>query len=337
MKNSTNETALSPYLADINALTEEYESKKNYVSAARKNLNVITVTVVRETIAPIVLRQEDPEPLTTEVGEQQVIRAMPNKLKYPERQRTLQVLRNFDLGGRMPQNRGFMPNNAHAGDYYDISTMLFGDSVMRANTPLSVTSSAKYSDALSVKAPHEITDMTFHQRSNERGTMYNEEEKKSSNHIFEMHVVNPGSYLVQNITFLANSATSELLDFFLMVLSAPISAGGRTSITGTNVKTHVACISASKFETEYNSPYKLVEQLLNPDSVANESIDTDDVNSLKEQIVDIMTEHYPVVVNGNEIEEIQLHLNKCVETGELPESFTNAQERYSEYFTAYFG
>ena len=326
------ETALVDFTCNIDSMLETYiTEKKEYIAPKRKELGVITVPVIREIIAPAVFKQDEPEPITASIFDEEHVRAIANKFKYGERARLLQLLRSIGLGGAMPQNRSAVSKKDKAGDVFDACTYILGDSGMHDNRPLSVRASASYSCALSTVPERECVDNTFHVRSNERGTLFDEVDKKSSDNLFNRFFVQPGTLMLQVITFTGKAIPPELLEMYLAVLGSPFMAGGQTSIYGVNVKTHVVGAFGGLFEKSMNSPYELLKQVIQdaPDSVS-------DPQALSQAVFNIMSKAYGVSLKAQDVKVIQDQALDTIEGGEIPAGWQQASEQVSKYFTEYF-
>ena len=125
------------YLADFEKLTQESQSdKKIYVHPALKNLGCVSIVLLREAIAPVVFRNAEAEITDIEIVDDAYIRAVPNKFKYPEKGRGLQILRALKVGGRMPQNKNALFKGQKPSDAFDLNTLVFGDSINHENRVL---------------------------------------------------------------------------------------------------------------------------------------------------------------------------------------------------------
>ena len=90
---------LNNYLASLDQLvTESQGDKKPYIHPQLKNLGSISLVLIREAIAPVVFRNSEQEITDIEWENDVYIRAVPNKFKYPERGRGLQILRALNVG-----------------------------------------------------------------------------------------------------------------------------------------------------------------------------------------------------------------------------------------------
>ena len=135
------------YLGDIDDLFDTSfgekanTTDKEYIHPKLKNLGSVSLVLVREVIAPFIVRNFEEGITDIEIGDnhEPYVRAVPNKFKYPERGRGLQLLRILDCGGSMPQNKT-QPRNAKQkpAEFYDLNTLVFGDSAVQDGRILSV-------------------------------------------------------------------------------------------------------------------------------------------------------------------------------------------------------
>ncbi|MCQ1060469.1 hypothetical protein LRP52_29000 [Photobacterium sp. ZSDE20] len=341
---SISNTPLHKHLSSKSALTETFSDTKgiDYVTAQRKGLGVVCIALVREIIAPASFRQSDPEPLTKELNGEQYICALPNKTKYPERARALQILRKLEIGGALPQNRQLIPKGKSAGDYLDMASFLFGDSAKTDGRTYSCAAAVKYSDAISLQPEAFITDSTFHVRGNESGTLYDEVKKKNSDNLFERVFILPGALMIQILTFTGKVAPPEVVELLLACLASPIAAGGQTSVTGANIRTHVAGIYGGDFESELNSPYilhrKLLAELEESEKEVSDkkSADLEDYIKVVMKAMDkLFNAEYETSVDCEKVKDIQSALIEAISNGEHSE-WKEASEKVSTYFTKYF-
>lgn len=144
---------LSTYLADINELTAESsaDGKKTYIHPKLKNLGCVSLVVIREAIAPVVFRNAEQEITDIDWLDDVFVRAVPNKFKYIERNRGLQILRALGVGGKQAQNKTALFKGQNPSDAFDLNTLVFGDSANQENRVLPVRAGVNYSDALSMQ------------------------------------------------------------------------------------------------------------------------------------------------------------------------------------------
>ena len=121
------------YLNDGDLIEEVVASngKDTYLMPARRNAGHLAVVLIREITAPTVLRNAEEEITDIEDLEGvRRVRATPSKFKFGERGRGLLVLRAWDVGGRLPQNRTAVGDGMPVGKAFDLNTLVFGDSAM---------------------------------------------------------------------------------------------------------------------------------------------------------------------------------------------------------------
>lgn len=261
---------LNDYLGDIDHLVTESaaDDTKSYVHPALRRLGCVSVVVLREAIAPAVFRNAEQEITDIDFADELWVRAVPNKFKYGERGRGLQVLRALGVGGRLPQNKTILRKSQQPSDAFDLNTLVFGDSTTHGNRVLPVKAAVSYSDALSLLPIEQCIGETFHNRAAEDGSLFDATIKKNSDNLFSRHFVRPGTLLVQVLSTRGRTLPLIGLKHLLLCMGLAGSYGGQTSITGTNVRTHIVGVYADRFEQAITSPYELVRQALALDETA---------------------------------------------------------------------
>ena len=253
---------ISDFLGDPNHMLEETDDGNVYVHPARKNAGVVTLALVREIIAPAIFRHEEEEIADIEHGGDTIVRASPLKFKHGEKARGLQLLRWFGVGGRYAHNRTGLPKNGKPSDAFDLNTLVFGDSLETGGVVMPVKAGVLYSDALSLRSKHEVVGESFHNRAGEEGVLFDPESKKNSRNIFTQHFIRPGCLLAQVLTTTGRVLPPHAIDHLLLSIGLAGAAGGRTSVTGINIRTHLAGIFAGRYERPVASPYVLRGRLL---------------------------------------------------------------------------
>jgi hypothetical protein len=257
-------TSLKPYLGDIDHLTDRSSDGKNdYVHPAFRHLGCVSIVLIREIAAPAVFRNQEAEitQITMESTGHSYVRAVPNKFKHRERANGLKILRHFGAGGAYPQNRNAIPEKTHVSQAFDLNSLVFGDSANQGKRVLPVKAAALYSDGLSLIPYADATDKTFHNRASEDGSLFDAASKENSSNLFERHFVRPGTLMVQVVSTIGRTMPIQGLEHLLLSLGLAGAYGGQTSVTGVNVKTHIAGIYASLIERPETSPYSLVERV----------------------------------------------------------------------------
>ncbi len=303
--------------------------KDTYLMPARRNAGHIAMVVIREIVAPTVFRNAEEE--ITDIEDRdgvRRVRATPSKFKFGERGRGLLVLRAWNAGGRLPQNRTAVGDRMPIRDAFDLNTLVFGDSAMWGTRVLPVKAAVQYSDALSTVPYRDGVGESFHHRGDETGTLWDAEGKKNTENLFTRHFVLPGTLLVQVLTSNGRQLPPIGLDHLLLSLGLAGSYGGQTSVTGVNVRTHIAGMFAARLETPMSSPYELLRSL--PDS--------NSVEEVASAVVQTMSEHYRVHADTHEACAYQQQLVKAFEEDDpdLRKRYQQAAPKIADLFEQHF-
>lgn len=329
------ETLCAANLGSIDALLEQAAGEKAaYVQPSRRNLGTVAIVLLREAVAPVVFRNEENALTRIEVpgvpGDR--LRATPNKTKFQERGIGLQILRALGLGGKYAQNRTVIDGSP--GKSFDLNTCVFGDSAMQGKRVLPAKAGVCYSDSLSLQPAARSEIVSMHVSSGEEGTLFDAQTKKGSVNLFDRHVVRPGTFFLQVLTLRGKTMTREGLDHLLLSLGVAGAYGGQTSVTGTNLRTHIAGVFGGAFEQPENSPYVLLERIQASVDLANPTKD-----GVIAAIQKIGSRVYPQSVSHEEAEAVRTDLvNRFVANdAALLASYRGAAQAYSAYFDAYYG
>lgn len=251
----------------FNALRTDYVqnytlSKDPFDIPVLPQAQCIVIPVVREVIAPLVIRNNDSDTITgMEFNHQTHIRMIASKTKSVERRRGAQILRTLTVGGRAAANKAYIPENTRPSDVFDINTFVFGDAAnSKAGNVYPVHSAVLYSDAISIQPLASVQNDVFRTGGiAEDGGNFDGEDKKSSNNIFTTRSVEPGTLLVQSIVLLGNRITKATLNHLLLSIGLSGSYGGTTATTGTNLRTRLGGIFWGSFEREINAPSQMLQ------------------------------------------------------------------------------
>lgn len=320
-----------PYLND-GELVEEVvaaNGKDTYLMPARHNAGHVAIALIREVIAPTVFRNAEEEISDVEDRDGvRRVRATPSKFKFGERGRGLLVLRAWNVGGRMPQNRTAVGDRMPVRQALDLNTLVFGDSAMWGNRVLPVKAAAQYSDALSTVPYRDAVSESFHHRGDETGTLWDAEDKKNTENLFTRHFVLPGTLLVQVLTSNGRQLPPIGLDHLLLSLGLAGSYGGQTSATGVNVRTHIAGVFAARLETPLSSPYELLRELP----------ETSSVGELASAVTKVMSKHYQAHADPDEAGGYQQQLVEAFErdSTDLRRRYEEAAPRIADLFEQHF-
>lgn len=328
------------FLGNINHLLDQSQKgdkeTDTYLHPALKNLGSISLVLIRETIAPVIFRNSEPEITDIEVGAEPHIRAVPNKFKYPERGRGLQILRAFKAGGKMAQNKTALFKGQKPSDGFDLNTLVFGDSSNWENRVLPVKAAVNYSDALSVLPKHFCVDETFHNRAMEDGTLWDAAENKNSDNLFSRHFIKPGTLLIQVLSTRGRLLPQIGLDHLLLSIGVAGTYGGQTSVTGTNIRSHLAGIYAGHFEQAETSPYSLVKALAIKD---DDQPTANNVSQLTDAIHQLLTPIHEISMNAQEAQSYQQQLIERFEKDHqaLAAEYQQAAQHVAQFFDEWFG
>ena len=320
-----------PYLNDGDLVEEVVAAngKDTYLMPTRRNAGHVAVALIREITAPTVFRNAEEE--VTDIEDRagvRRVRATPSKFKFGERGRGLLVLRAWNVGGRLPQNRTAVGDRMPVRDALDLNTLVFGDSTMWGTRVLSVKAAVQYSDALSTVPYRDAVGESFHHRGDETGTLWDAENKKNTENLFTRHFVLPGTFLVQVLTSNGRQLPPIGLDHLLLSIGLAGSYGGQTSVTGVNVRTHIAGVFASRLEAPISSPYELLRALPEAGSA----------KELASGIVEAMSEQYRTHVGTEEARGYQQQLVDAFERDdpELRGRYEDAAAKVADLFERHF-
>ena len=322
----------SPYLNDGDLVEEVVAAngKDTYLMPARRNAGHVAIALIREITAPTVFRNAEEE--ITDIEDRdgvRRVRATPSKFKFGERGRGLLVLRAWNVGGRLPQNRTAVGDRMPVRDALDLNTLVFGDSAMWGTRVLPVKAAVQYSDALSTVPYRDAVGESFHHRGDETGTLWDSENKRNTENLFTRHFVLPGTLLVQVLTSNGRQLPPIGFEHLLLSLGLAGAYGGQTSVTGVNVRTHVAGIFAARLEAPISSPYELLRAL---------PADIGAVAELAAAVGQVMSEHYQVRADTDEACEYQRQLVEAFERDdpELRGRYEEAAPRIADLFDQHF-
>nr|CAA6812566.1 MAG: CRISPR-associated protein Csc2 [uncultured Thiotrichaceae bacterium] len=326
-----NTELLNDYLADIDALNAQstVDGKKYYIHPKLKNLGCINLVVIREAIAPVVFRNAEPEITDIAFEDEVYVRAVPNKFKYVERGRGLQILRALNVGGKQAQNKTVLYKGQKPSDAFDLNALVFGDSANFDSRVLPVRAAVNYSDALSTRSKYNCVDETFHNRAMEDGTLYDAEKGKNSDNLFTRHFIKPGTLMVQVLSSRGKMLPEIALQHLLLSVGMAGSYGGQTSVTGTNIRTHIVGLYADKFENSLSSPYELLR------TIKGQALDVEATQaSLHEQLA----QAHAFNITGAEVAAWQAELIEAFnEQGSpLEKSYQQAAPKVAALFDEWF-
>lgn len=264
----------------------EYELKEMVTIPRLPQSQCIVLPLVRTSIAPMLIRNNDAE-LTTDlyVAGANRVRMIASKTKGVERRRGAQILRMLGLGGYSAANKAFKPKNKRMSTIFDLNTVLFGDSAKGTEKAIyPVHAAVLYSDAISVESVAGQIDSVFRQGGvYEDGGTFDPASQSTSSNIFTTYSVKTGTRFIQTLVLIGNRVTRETLDHLLLSIGLAGSYGGATATTGTNLQTTVAGIYWGALERPINAPGQL---LLHLDA-------TNSTDAMVTTLADLFAREYP--------------------------------------------
>jgi CRISPR-associated protein Csc2 len=326
------ETLYAQLAKDIQTRYELADSP--YDIPALPEAQCIAIPLLREAIAPILVRNNDADEVTDMVlaGHNRV-RIIASKTKGVERRRGAQILRALGMGGWTAANKAAVPKGKKPGEVFDLNSFVFGDSGMiddgGKKHVAPIHAAVLYSDAISIQPKREIIHSVFRQGGiSEDGGNFDAEDKKSSNNIFTTYAVSPGALFVQCLVLPGRRLTRAALDHLLLSIGMSGAYGGATAVTGTNLRTYGAGIYWGRLERAINAPGEMLKAIG----------DARDVGSVLEALEAAFSGAYPNGIARSAVDSALETLNGHFEAGspELLAQYANAREQTASLFDAWF-
>lgn len=225
-------------------------SKSYFVDDLKKNtLGTIKIAILREVTGNLIIRSNFPdETITFKAGENKDIVEIPaRKLKSREKLLGLKICREFNV-----IDNEFRYNIIKKSEQLaNPNSILFGDSVTESNDAVGITSRAIYDWSYSVRDVDEITETLQHNALSEGGTMWNEEEGKLRQSLFQVQYIKPGALFPHFI--MVENVTPELFIHLLSCILFENRYGAQSTTLSSNMKNHILGFGLSKFEQPVNS------------------------------------------------------------------------------------
>lgn len=319
----------------LNTLATETVQKYDIVDKpfhipALPKAQCIVVPIVREVIAPLIVRNNASDEITEQyIADENRVRMIASKTKGVERRRGAQILRSLGKGGVAAANKAYISKKSSPGNVFDLNTFVYGDSGKGGEKAIyPVHAAVLYSDALSVQAKSDQIESTFRQGGvYEDGGNFDAESGSTSSNIFTTYTVKPGTLFIQTAVFLGNRITRAAFDHWLLSIGLAGAYGGTTATTGTNIKTHLAGIYWGMVERAINAPGEILSL------VSEESVE-----DLLSTIEDIFAKEYPNSVGCSALNEYLNQRVKELEARErnLIEQYTDESHKVKEMFDKWF-
>ncbi len=251
--------------------------KSYFVDDLKKNtLGTIKIAILREVTGNLIIRSNYPdETITFKAGENKDIVEIPaRKLKSKEKLLGLKICREFGV-----VDKEFRYNVVKKKEQLgNPNSILFGDSVTESNDAVGITSRAIYDWAYSIRDVDEITGTLQHNALSEGGTMWNEEEGKLRQSLFQVQYIKPGTLFPHFIT--VENLTPQLFLHLLSCVLFENRYGAQSTTLSSNMKNHILGFGLSKFEQPINS-YSISANWKVSEKVTVETVTTAINNAMK--------------------------------------------------------
>lgn len=326
---------IKQFLGSMNHLYDKSpdEANKPYFHPSFKNLGAVNIVLLREVIAPAVFRNAEPEITDIEVGGETYVRAVPNKFKYPERSRGLQILRFMKAGGNSPQNRTTIKGRKPS-EVFDLNALVFGDSSQDGERVYPIKAAVNYSDAVSLQPITNCAGETLHNRAFEDGSLFDAVKHENSRNMFMRHFIKPDTLLLQVLSTRGKLLPPEGLDHLLLSIGLAGTYGGQTSVTGTNIYTHLVGVYGTLFEPEESSPYVLLKKLLDKKVDVTDKIAV--IKALNTILADKAVHSHSIETKAVQAYQIDLMHRFEKNDDQLRQAYTQAKQEVGKFFDAWF-
>ncbi len=237
--------------------------KADFEIPALPQAQCIVIPVIREVIAPLLIRNNDADMVTDMFAANKLrVRMIASKNKGVEKRRGSQILRSLGCGGKAAANKAYIKKLA--SEVFDLNTFVFGDSANGAAKAIyPVHAAVLYSDALSIQSlENPLIDDVFRQGGiSEEYVSFDAQTHKTSSNIFTTRAVLPGTLFVQSLVMIGKRMTREAFNHLLLSIGMAGCYGGATATTGTNLKTHLGGVYWGAFERGINAPQEILTAL----------------------------------------------------------------------------
>ncbi|MGB0861368.1 MAG: type I-D CRISPR-associated protein Cas7/Csc2 [Saprospiraceae bacterium] len=222
-----------------------------FVDDLKKNtLGTIKIAVLREVIGNAIIRSNYPdETITFKLSDKKDVVEVPaRKMKSREKLLGLKICREFDV---VDENLRYNVIKKSA-QLANPNSILFGDSVTESGDSVAITSRVIYDWAYSIRDVAEVTSTLQHNALSEGGTMWNEEEGKLRQSLFQVQYVKPGTFLPHFLV--VENVTPELfVHLMTCIMRQSRYFAQSTTNSPSNIKNHILGVGFSKFEQPINS------------------------------------------------------------------------------------
>lgn len=274
---------------------------------AQNERKIVTIFVLRETIAPLIDRSDDPESTITFVmrledgEEREVVEVPARKFKSKEKLAGLRICRMFNA-----VDPGYEYNNVKEKSYLaNPNSVIFGDSVVVGKDvgQAMLPSRVYYSSSYSIRSKSQITRQLVHNSLSEAGTMWDRDSGKNRTSLFNTEYIEPGTLLPSFISM--RNPTPESLIHLILCLNET-KYGAQTAITGPNVKNNIVALYFGEEELPVTS-YTISRDL---QGKVTDNLNKNDLMKLiMENAYDKMSSRNSgIMISGKELDEFLMKI-----------------------------
>lgn len=224
--------------------------KDYFATDLKKNtLGSIKLAFLREVTGNLIIRNNyaDETTIFRLSNQREVVEIPARKLKSKEKLLGLKICRQFDA-----IDESVRYNVINSSEFLaNPNSVLFGDTVTKENEAVGLKSRAIYDWAYSIRDVSQITGTLQHNALSEGGTMWNEEEGKLRQSLFQVQYVKPGTMFPHFIT--VENVSVELFLHLLACVLYQNNYGAQDSTSGANLRNHLIGVGFSRFEQPVNS------------------------------------------------------------------------------------
>ena len=224
--------------------------EKFFVKDLKQNqLGHIKLAILRQTTGNLIIRSNyADETITFNVdGNRDVVEIPARKLKSKEKLLGLKICREFNVIDPTLRYNVIKDSKQLANP----NSILFGDSVTESGDAVALSSRVIYDWAYTIRDVNVLTDTLQHNALSEGGTMFNEEEGKLRQSLFQVQYIKPGTFFPHFITL--ENVSPELFLHLLFCTLEQNRYGAQSTTTGANMNNILIGIGYGNFESPLNS------------------------------------------------------------------------------------
>ncbi|MBD0405054.1 type I-D CRISPR-associated protein Cas7/Csc2 [Flammeovirga sp. EKP202] len=212
-------------------------------------LGCIKIAIVREVVNPMIIRSTSPDEVLSYKfpSGKEALEIPARKLKSREKLRGLKQARLFDA-----VSEELHYNSIKKSDYLaNVNSITFGDSVTESGDAVGLPTRVVYDWGYSIQDVNDISDTLQHNALGESGTMWDEEEGKLRQSLFQVQYVKQGALIPHFITL--ENVTPIMLFHLLSAVIYENRYGAQSRTTGMNMVNHIVGVGFGREEAAINS------------------------------------------------------------------------------------